>query len=121
MNKNTTNSSFVLSRWKHVVKTSSSVAFSQMGRLYERQKDLVQSAQVRVWWGLGLSLAVEDLMGMLSSSEEGASRGMIVEFVKQVLRGDVSRARMQSERMRSVPFTERGRRGGEGEGQAGQE
>lgn len=40
----------------------------------------MQSAQVRVWWP---DLSEEDLEG--ASVVEGASRGMMVELVKQVL------------------------------------
>lgn len=47
MNKNTTAWSFALSLWKHVVNTFSSFAVEHMGRLYDRQNCLVQSAQVR--------------------------------------------------------------------------
>ena len=42
----TTASSFAESRWKHVVKMSSSEAPLQIGRLYERQKALLQSLHV---------------------------------------------------------------------------
>ena len=50
----TTTWSLVLSRWKHVAPTSvSSFTSLQMGRLYERQNCLLQSVQVRCFFGLG--------------------------------------------------------------------
>ena len=47
MNKRTTAWSFALSLWKQIVDTFSSFAVEHMGRLYDRQNCLVQSAQVR--------------------------------------------------------------------------
>jgi hypothetical protein len=47
MNKKTTAWSFALSLWKQIVDTFSSFAVEHMGRLYDRQNCLVQSAQVR--------------------------------------------------------------------------
>lgn len=103
MNKNTTASSLTLSLWKQVVKTFSSFALAHIGRLYDRQNCLVQSAQVRARCA-GVSFDPESA---LSKSKEGGlpagvlrsevvlERGMMVLFEKQVhLQKDVGAGRL---------------------------
>lgn len=94
---NTTSSSFVLSLWKQVVKTLSSSTSLQIGNWYSRQKDLVQSAQVRRCLGgvvgssalgkrrlRGLWEDGGSLAGVFGVLFDGPSRGMMVLLVLQV-------------------------------------
>ena len=76
----TTASSFAESRWKQVVNTSSSLAPLQIGRLYERQKALLQSLHVpRVF----LTLSSGD--GVFADDDvEVPSSWIMVLLLKQV-------------------------------------
>jgi len=72
----TTASSLAESRLKQVVKTSSSLAFSQMVRLYDRQEALLHSLHVpRVFFGSELESPEPD---------EVPSSWIMVLLVKQV-------------------------------------
>jgi hypothetical protein len=73
INVNTTIWSFLLSLWKHVVKTSFSSAFLHIGKCWARQKALLQVLQV-----------VPAARGVLSVVDECVERGMMVLLAKQV-------------------------------------
>ena len=75
MNIKITASSFALSRWKQSVKTSSSVADSQIESPCFRQNCFVQSLHIR-----GGRASDEELFGKVKV----LSKGIIVEFEKQV-------------------------------------
>jgi hypothetical protein len=92
MNTKTTASSLTLSLWKQVVNTFSSFAVEHMGRLYDRQNCLVQSAQVRARCA-GASFAAESALskikagGLLAGvlrSDVVLDRGMMVLLEKHV-------------------------------------
>jgi hypothetical protein len=73
INVNTTIWSFLLSLWKHVVKTSFSSAFLHIGKCWARQNALLQVLQV-----------VPAARGVLSVVDECVERGMMVLLAKQV-------------------------------------
>jgi hypothetical protein len=111
MNTKTTASSLTLSLWKQVVKTFSSFAVEHIGRLYDRQNCLVQSAQVRarcagVSFAAGSALSKIKAGGLLAGvlrSDVVLDRGMMVLLEKHVhLQKDVGATRLSVECQRSA-------------------
>jgi hypothetical protein len=111
MNTNTTASSLTLSLWKQVVKIFSSFAVEHIGKLYDRQNCLVQSAQVRERCA-GASFAAESALsktkagGLLAGvlrSDVVLDRAMMVLLEKQVhLQKDVGATRVLVKRQESA-------------------
>jgi hypothetical protein len=88
MKINTTASSLMLSRWKQVAKTSSSLASAQMGSLYERQKARLHAVQV-----LAEPSAARPSRSEVLVEDLGGLSAMMVLLLKQThLQKDVAEA-----------------------------